>query len=70
MKIKSFLLLFLFSFISISLLAQEDNGGMANLLRSNGRIYVVVAVVVLILSGLILYLVRLDRKITKLEKDN
>jgi hypothetical protein len=49
MKIKSFLLLFLFSFISISLLAQEDNGGMANLLRSNGRIYVVVAVVVLIL---------------------
>ncbi|HRF23375.1 MAG TPA: CcmD family protein, partial [Chitinophagaceae bacterium] len=38
--------------------------------RSNGRIYVVVAVVLLILAGLILYLVRLDKKISKLEKDN
>lgn len=42
---------------------------MADQMRSNGRIYVVVAVVVTILAGLILYLVRLDRKITRLEKD-
>ena len=42
---------------------------MADTMRSNGRIYVVVAVVVLILIGLILYLVRLDRKITKMEKE-
>ncbi len=66
MKIKSILLLFLFCFISINLLAQDENGGMASLMRSNGRIYVVV----LILAGLILYLVRLDKKISKLEKDN
>jgi hypothetical protein len=51
-------------------LAQDENGGMASLMRSNGRIYVVVAVVLLILAGLILYLVRLDKKISKLEKDN
>lgn len=70
MKIKSILLLFLFCFISINLLAQDENGRMASLMRSNGRIYVVVAVVLLILAGLILYLVRLDKKISKLEKDN
>ena len=43
---------------------------MADLMRSNGRIYVVVAVMLTILAGLILYLVRLDRKLTKLEKDS
>jgi hypothetical protein len=32
--------------------------------------YMLVAVVLLILAGLILYLVRLDKKISKLEKDN
>jgi hypothetical protein len=43
---------------------------MADTMRQNGKIYVVVAVVLTILIGIILYLVRLDRKITKLEKDN
>jgi uncharacterized membrane protein len=40
------------------------------LMRSSGRIYVVIAVMLTILAGLILYLVRLDRKISKLEKEN
>jgi CcmD family protein len=39
-------------------------------MRSNGKIYVVVAVIVVILIGLFVYLVRLDRKITRLEKEN
>jgi len=38
-------------------------------MRSNGKIYVVVAVVLIILIGLLLYLLRLDRKISKLEKE-
>ena len=38
-------------------------------MRSNGRIYVVIAVILTILIGLIIYLIRLDRKITKLEKE-
>ena len=38
-------------------------------MRHNGKIYVVVTVMLIILAGLILYLVRLDRKITKLEKE-
>jgi fluoride ion exporter CrcB/FEX len=41
---------------------------MASLMRSNGKIYVVVAVVLTILFGLIGYLIRLDKKISKLEK--
>lgn len=39
-------------------------------MRSEGKIYVVMAVVITILVGLFLYLIRLDRKITKLEKKN
>ncbi len=39
-------------------------------MRSNGRIYVVVAVMVTILIGLILYMIRMDRKLSKLEKEN
>ncbi|MBS1562786.1 MAG: CcmD family protein [Bacteroidetes bacterium] len=38
-------------------------------MRSNGKIYVVVGVVLIILTGLFLYLIRLDRKITRLEKE-
>lgn len=45
----------------------EEKGGF---MRSEGKIYVVVAVVLTILSGLIIYVARLDRKITKLEKGN
>ena len=38
-------------------------------MRSNGKIYVLTACILVILIGLILYLVRLDRKITRLEKE-
>lgn len=42
---------------------------MADLMRSEGRIYVVIAVMLTILTGLFLYLIRLDRKISNLEKE-
>jgi CcmD family protein len=38
-------------------------------MRSNGKIYVVVVVVLMILLGLLLYVARLDRKISRLEKE-
>ncbi|MBN8878421.1 MAG: CcmD family protein [Sphingobacteriales bacterium] len=38
-------------------------------MRSNGRIYVVIAVMTTILVGLFLYLIRLDKKVSKLEKE-
>ena len=43
--------------------------GFGETMRSNGRIYVVVAVMLTILTGLILYLVRIDKKISKVEKE-
>lgn len=46
-----------------------EKKGLDGLLRSEGRIYVVVAVMLTILIGLIIYLIRLDRKISKLEKE-
>ena len=53
-----------------TLFAQDKPAEMADTMRSNGRIYVVVAVVLTILIGLVLYIVRLDKKISKLEKEN
>jgi len=41
---------------------------MADTMRSNGKIYVVVATMTAIMGGIIVYLVALDRKVTKLEK--
>lgn len=41
---------------------------MADTMRSEGKIYVVVAILLLIFVGLITYLILLDRKITKIEK--
>jgi len=55
---------------TLATFAQEKEVDMADTMRSNGRIYVVVAVMLTILIGLILYIVRLDKKISKLEKEN
>ncbi len=42
---------------------------MADTMRSNGKIYVVVAVCLTILLGLFIYVFIIDRKISRLEKD-
>ena len=55
--------------LSISLMAQPAETEMADVMRSNGKIYVVVAVLATILAGLILYLVSLDRRIGKMERN-
>ena len=56
--------------LSCSFTMGQDNEPvrMADTMRSDGKIYVVIAVILTILTGLILYLVRLDRKISKLEQ--
>jgi CcmD family protein len=40
---------------------------MADQFRADGKIYVVIAVVAIILTGIFIYLFRLDRKISDLE---
>lgn len=63
------ILAFLFtSFLSSPLFAQNSDIEMADGLRSNGKIYVVVICIVIILIGLLLYLFGLDKRIKKLEK--
>jgi CcmD family protein len=63
--IKRILLSFFLVVCNYVLFAQE----MATEMRSNGKIYVVVAVLVTIFVGILLYLIRLDRKLTKLERE-
>jgi len=53
---------------SLPLFAQE-NAAMADLMRSNGKLYIVVAVCLTILIGLFLYVAGIDRKISRLEKE-
>ncbi|GAB3884160.1 CcmD family protein [Spirosoma agri] len=58
--------------LSQQLMAQQpvSNGvEMADKLRADGKIWVVVAVIAAIFAGIIIYLVRLDRQIGKLEKE-
>jgi hypothetical protein len=49
-----------------NLFAQEVE--MASTMRDNGKIYVVVAIVLVVLAGLITYLFLMDRKVTRLER--
>ena len=41
---------------------------MADTMRSEGKIYVVVAVLSIIFAGIVVFLVSLERKVSKLEK--
>lgn len=54
--------------LSPALLSAQGQAEMADTMRSNGKIYVVVAIVLTILIGLVIYLVILDRKISRIEK--
>jgi len=67
-KMRIILCSFFFLLVNFFANAQPEVN-MADTMRSNGKIYVVIAVILTILLGLILYIVRLDRKISKLEKN-
>jgi uncharacterized membrane protein len=69
---RKLLALFTALFFSFSIFAQtgKPDSEMADLMRGNGRIYVVVAVMLTILIGLVLYIVRLDKKISNMEKEH
>jgi hypothetical protein len=61
---KKYYLTILFLSIIQGLMAQNE----PSVLRSSGKIYVVIGVILIIFFLVVLYLVRLDRKITKLEQ--
>lgn len=62
------LLSFLILTITSTLVSAQDRVEMADTMRSEGKIYVVVGILLIILFGLIGYLILLDRKISKVEK--
>lgn len=47
----------------------QDKPEMADAMRGNGKIYVVVTVILIILTGLFGYVWSIDRKIRKAEKE-
>jgi tellurite resistance protein TehA-like permease len=61
-----------FLFFPVITMAQtgSDAVEMADVMRSNGKIYVVVAVLLIIFCGLAVYLISIDRKVRKLEEKN
>lgn len=69
---KKYILSLLLTLISIASFAQNGNSGieMADALRGSGKIYVVVGVIAIIFIGIIIYLVSIDKKLSKLEKEH
>lgn len=58
--------------VSQNIMAQQpvaDGVEMADRLRADGKIWVVVVVIAAVFAGIVVYLVRLDRQIGKLEKE-
>ena len=71
-KVHRWLLLVFVGLSGLVVRAQDSSGRkpveMADRLRADGKIYVVIAVLVTIFLGIIAYVIRLDRKIGRLEK--
>ncbi|WP_210416903.1 CcmD family protein [Echinicola soli] len=67
-------------FISLQVMAQEKKEintedyenysvDMADEMRSNGKIYVLVGVIGIVMGGILVYLVGTDKKLSRLEKE-
>jgi len=67
MKKISFLLLLVLCTLVVQ--AQPNQVEMADVLRSSGRIYVVVSTIAIVFVGLAIYLFSMDRRLKKLEKE-
>ena len=73
-KFSSRLCLFVFAIMFSGIAYAQDSlrdekPQMADALRSSGKIYVVVAVLLIILIGLFIYLMNTDKKISRIEKN-
>jgi CcmD family protein len=68
MKSISLLALLLLSYLFASA-QQAQNVEMADGMRSSGKIYVVIATIVIIFAGLAVYLFSIDQRLKKIEKE-
>lgn len=69
MKYYKLFILTIFLFVQQVSYAQASDVAMADEMRSNGKIYVVVAVLVTILIGILAYLINTELKLNKLEQE-
>jgi len=65
---KLFVFLFLLLVNAGSVFAQSGDVEMADAMRSNGKIYVVVGVIAIVFTGIVIYLISIDRKVSGLKK--
>lgn len=62
------IILMLLSFVAV----KAQNGEaveMADVMRSSGKIYVVIGTIVIVFAGLAFYLFNIDRRLKKIEKE-
>ena len=65
---KKFTITLMLLIATLNLFAQANEVEMADALRSNGKIYIVVICIVIILLGLLSYLFVIDKRLKMLEK--
>jgi hypothetical protein len=63
------LIFFLQMFLIFSVSAQAAEPEMADAFRSNGKIFVVLACVLMVLAGIAIFLLILEKRISRLEKE-
>ena len=68
MKKSILLILLLISFVT-AFAQNPQSVEMADTFRSSGKIYVVIATIVIIFIGLAIYLFSIDRRLKKIEKE-
>jgi hypothetical protein len=69
LNVKRYVALFLSLMVSAVAMAQDAaKPEMADAFRKDGKIYVVITVISLVFIGLAVYLIMIDRKVNKLEK--
>ena len=67
-KIIKFLIPLVAFLACVPVFGQNEEVPVADNLRSEGKIYVVVTMILIVLAGLIFYLFLMDRKVKRLEK--
>jgi cytochrome bd-type quinol oxidase subunit 2 len=57
------------SFYAVAQNPETDRVEMADVFRQDGKIYVVVAIIGVVLAGLIIYTIRIDQRVQRLEEE-
>ncbi len=66
LRIEKFLILVVALLLPCAAIASGESG-VVDFLRNTGKIYSVVTLVLIVFIGMIIFLIRLDKKLTKLE---